>query len=314
MTAIDNMSIARNLLTKVALAETLTEKENFHLQAMYGKVEDKDAPTLLAEAEAMELELKAMEEYFFGLTREYNRLNRKVKVCNVKHTIKGHLRDKAKAGYHGGSKREGWGHYDKWLKPEIMSKDIKRDTLAQMEEMENEEFNFKFSDVVDELTQTQGLYFKSSEVCSMVVYYYHIESFEFLDRWNTRIQDWMEFSLDKLNEIELFNYLDNTYPEMGEMDKKSIVMKAMGQYRLKVLMTACEMWRYCQRNNREYRKEIQDDLNLAYDKLERLVEDIKTVNSDKLFTVTRSFSFIMAQIESLKMKLEKMDEANEKFI
>lgn len=147
MTAIDNMSIARNLLTKVALAETLTEKENFHLQAMYGKVEDKDAPTLLAEAEAMELELKAM-----------------------------------------------------------------------------------------------------------------------------------------------------------------------GQYRLKVLMTACEMWRYCQRNNREYRKEIQDDLNLAYDKLERLVEDIKTVNSDKLFTVTGSFSFIMAQIESLKMKLEKMDEANEKFI
>lgn len=311
MTATMNMTTIRNILAKVASGESLTEEETFHLQAMYGLVEDKDAPTLLNEVEAMEQDLAIMEEYFFGLTKEYTRLNRKVKVCKAKHIWKNHLRDKSKAGWHNGSRKEGWGRYDLWGLPEKSHKDQKADLEAQMKNLTEEEFTFNANEIKKELMLIFDQYIDGMNV----VFYHHTADFALLSPWNNKCRSWMEKKLkDMPSEGDVYSYLEDTYPEMGMADMKSVVEDFISGWRLDILMKTSFMWKYCQNANRAYREELLFDLKLSYGKLDSLTGEIRVAKSSNMNLFTGKFSIILAQIESLKMKLEEMEKANAKFI
>lgn len=309
MTATMDMTAARNILTKVALGEKLDEKETFVLQAQFGKMEDKDAPSTLDKLEQMDKEMEELEKWWDSFPTEYDRLCRKVVMCNAKHTWKGHIRDKAKAGYHHGAARMGWGHYDRWLKPETISKDLKKDMLAQLNEVNNTSYN------LEEIKDKLGWIFNQDIYGMNMVFYHHAADFALLDGWNAKIRLWTEKMLENMpSEGDVYSYVEDAYPEMGMSEMKNLVEGFLGKWKLDILMEAGSMWRYCQKAHLSYRGEIQFNLILAYNKLSNLTRKVKQAKAGELGGFMDKFGVIMFEIVNLKHKLEEMGKANAKFI
>lgn len=315
-----NMSIITGLLSKVAQNKALTEEETFILQAMYGNVEDKDQTNQDETTKVMIgfNRFVGVPQTMVDIIENYNMetimMQEVIKYLNKvgkKHTRKMILKDKTKHGFHNGSRKEGWGHYDLWGLPEKSHKDKMDDVKAQMQSLNEEEFTFNADEVKRELTEVFDFQINGFKV----VWYHHTADFALLAPWNVKVRSWMEKTLkDMPSEGEVYSYMEDNYPEMSMSDMKNLVEDFLGTWRLSILMEAGSMWRYCKSNNYSYRKELLLDLQKVYNKLDELNTEIRYIKSNDLCIFPGKFSVILAQIESLKMKLEEMNEANAKFI
>lgn len=209
-----NKKVMENVLTKVAMGHELNEDEMFILQAHYGLVEDKDQKKDKAMAVSDNHSIEAM------LTKEMVSYLNKV---GMKHTRKMVLKDKAKHGYHKGSARMGWGHYDRFLKPERLAKDISKDIKTQLDE----------AGIEDDIPLMEGvntLYSVFAEEISgynkgvKSLYYRCSEDWKDLNESMPIVQRWVNAKKDELNTIliQAWKELDSLYPEMGEGWKQEV--------------------------------------------------------------------------------------------
>lgn len=243
-----------------------------------------------------------------------SRVAHKMMVLKAKkghnHTTKAHRKDKAKAGLHRGSKREGWGHYDRWLKPETLARDVKRDLKAQMEEVNKaEDIN------LNEVKQDLHMVFNMDLNGMNKVYYHYAEEFAFLSEWNATVRSWMEKHLqDMPGEGDVYSYMEENYPTMSMSTMKNIVEGFVSEYRMAILMETGNMWRYCQNSYRDYRESMVLDLHEEYRRLEDLTKEVKMGRSVDVADKEVEFTIVLAGIKTIKEQLEEMDKENKKFI
>lgn len=232
------LSIDMNtILTKTAMGLDLNEDEQFILQAHYGLWEDKDytEPSyrdkdLPSEDESIYWDDK--DSYLEGWAMYANQqneaksLNKAMMVKAYKgrnHTTKAHLRDKAKAGYHNGAKKEGWGRYDLWLKSSAMKSDLSKDFKSQLEDIMQEPDASFYEGTLALMGHFRKEYHAISKGTSSL-YYRKDEDWKNLDEAMKEVDSWVEFQEDIFCDIsiEAWSVLDNFFPEMGESWKKEV--------------------------------------------------------------------------------------------
>lgn len=138
------------------------------------------------------------------------------------------LRDKAKHGYHNGSKKEGYGRYDMWLKPEKLAKDVDKDIKAQL-------FAEEYEDVtIDEMVY--GIFSVLYE--NMPNSYESIEKFVFYRNTNFFV-NWQSNCEQILNMGNMFKtqiqemipqfyeVVDALYPDTSMNDRNTAVNALM---------------------------------------------------------------------------------------
>lgn len=144
-----------------------------------------------------------------------------VLFCNNDQKPKGYnalniRKDKAKAGYHNGARKQGFGSCDKWGKPEKLTKDQDKDFKAQMAELNDLPDDITINEAVNLLTSIYDLFYFGGFDMGLVQCH-KSEWYDNLEENISMVETVYQEYVNKLKtlQIDLYQSTEELFPEMG---------------------------------------------------------------------------------------------------
>lgn len=204
----------------------------------------------------------------------YNSGVQKSKKFNPKHT----LRDKSKAGYHNGARKQGFGSYDRFGKPEKMAQIASKDFKAQLEELNELPDNISINEAVSLLNAIYDP-FHFDEFSMDLVWCHKSDWYDNLQENISMVETVYQEYVGKLQSIQadLYYFTETLFPEMGMGFQNEVVetFNKVIKNDLFFMKNRMVHWLVCRyKDNREYElmeEQIRHDARVA--KLNKMMEE-----------------------------------------
>lgn len=187
-------------------------------------------------------------------------------------------KDKAKAGYHNGARNEGFGHYNRFGKPEKLAKDANKDFKAQLMELGELPDDITLNEAVGLLVSIYDMFY-FGDFNMELVWYHKSEWYNNLQKNISMVESAYREYVDKLQSIQINLYwsAETLFPEMGMSFQNRVVelYNSMVMEDLNHMKKRMIHWLVCRyKDNRQYEM-FEEELrhNAEIDRLNKLMEE-----------------------------------------